>query len=238
MWIFNNCYLLLSYLRLHLGDKVTVNQLSQIKKAKKIVCVPFKDSIEGISGDIFDVFLKPYFLNQHKPMKKGDIFVARGGMRAVEFKVLDIEIEGTDDSSEDYGIITSDTEIVYNEEPLSRDEDDRINEVGYHDVGGCRRQLSQIRELIELPLRHPQVFRTLGIPPPKGVLMYGPPGSGKTLIAKAVAAETGASFYNVNGPEIMSKLAGESESNLRKVKSTQKYCCIPLTVYIDYYHIC
>jgi transitional endoplasmic reticulum ATPase len=75
---------------------------------------------------------------------------------------------------------------------------------------------SQIRELVELPLRHPQLFKSLGIKPPKGLLMYGPPGSGKTLIARAVANETGAFFFLINGPEIMSKMAGESEDNLRK----------------------
>ena len=74
----------------------------------------------------------------------------------------------------------------------------------------------QIRELVELPLRHPQLFKSLGIKPPKGLLMYGPPGSGKTLIARAVANETGAFFFLINGPEIMSKMAGESEDNLRK----------------------
>ena len=70
--------------------------------------------------------------------------------------------------------------------------------------------------MIELPLRHPQLFKTLGVKPPKGVLLYGPPGTGKTLIAKAISNETGAFFFIINGPEIMSKMAGEAESNLRK----------------------
>ena len=69
-------------------------------------------------------------------------------------------------------------------------------------MGGCKRQLAEIRELVELPLRHPKIFHAVGIPPPKGVLMYGPPGSGKTTIAKAVAAETGAFFFLINGPEV------------------------------------
>lgn len=73
-----------------------------------------------------------------------------------------------------------------------------------------------IKEMVELPLRHPQLFKTLGVKPPRGILLYGPPGTGKTLIARAVANETGAFFFLINGPEIMSKLAGESESNLRK----------------------
>lgn len=93
---------------------------------------------------------------------------------------------------------------------------DRMADVGYEDIGGCRKQLEKIREMIELPLRHPSLFKTLGIKPPRGVLLYGPPGSGKTLIARAVANETGAFFFLINGPEIMSKMAGESEANLRR----------------------
>ena len=73
-------------------------------------------------------------------------------------------------------------------------------------------------QMVELPLRHPQLFRAIGVKPPRGILLYGPPGTGKTLIARAVANETGAFFFLINGPEIMSKMAGESESNLRKGK--------------------
>ena len=79
-----------------------------------------------------------------------------------------------------------------------------------------RKQLAKIREMIELPLRHPQLFKTLGVKPPKGVLLFGPPGSGKTLIAKAIANETGAFFFLLNGPEIMSKMQGQAEANLRQ----------------------
>ena len=105
-------------------------------------------------------------------------------------------------------------------------------EIGYDDIGGCDKQLAQIRELVELPLRHPQIFQSVGIPPPKGVLLYGPPGSGKTIIAKAVAEETGAFFFLLNGPEIMSKLAGESESNLRKAFETAEKNA-PSIIFID-----
>jgi len=76
--------------------------------------------------------------------------------------------------------------------------------------------MANIREIIELPLRHPNLFRVLGVKPPKGILLFGPPGCGKTLIAKAIASETGAFFFIVNGPEIMSKMQGEAENNLRK----------------------
>ena len=101
-------------------------------------------------------------------------------------------------------------------EPINRDDENDAEEIGYDDIGGCRKQMAKIREMIELPLRHPQLFKTLGVKPPKGVLLYGPPGSGKTLIAKAIANETGAFFFLLNGPEIMSSKPGEAEENLRK----------------------
>merc|ERR1719331_2693196 len=107
-----------------------------------------------------------------------------------------------------------------------------LDDVGYDDVGGVRKQMAQIRELVELPLRHPTLFKTIGIKPPRGILLYGPPGSGKTLIARAVANETGAFFFLINGPEVMSKLAGESESNLRKAfEEAEKNA--PSIIFID-----
>lgn len=138
--------------------------------------------------------------------------------------------------------VAQDTVIHCEGEPVKREEEDQaLNEVGYDDIGGVRKQLAQIREQVELPLRHPQLFKAIGVKPPRGILLFGPPGwlratfaipfyfsltflvlvwnclgTGKTLIARAVANETGAFFFLINGPEIMSKMAGESESNLRK----------------------
>jgi transitional endoplasmic reticulum ATPase len=154
-------------------------------------------------------FLKPYFLEAYRPVRKDDLFLVRGGMRSVEFKIVEVD-------PGDYCIVAPDTVIFCEGEPIKRDDEERLDDVGYDDIGGVRKQMAQIRELVELPLRHPQLFKSLGIKPPKGLLMYGPPGSGKTLIARAVANETGAFFFLINGPEIMSKMAGESEDNLRK----------------------
>lgn len=216
--------------RIRLGDTVSITALPDIKFAKTVQVLPFKDTVEGISGDLKDVYVTPYFEGKCRPLRVGDMFMARGGMRAVEFKVM--AIEGSDGEELTYGLVGPDTEVDCEGDALGRDEDERLDEVGYDDIGGCNRQLAQIRELVELPLRHPQIFRTVGIPPPKGVLMYGPPGSGKTMIAKAVAAETGAYFFLLNGPEVMSKLAGESESNLRKAfEEAEKNA--PSIIFID-----
>ena len=146
-------------------------------------------------------------------------------MRSVEFKVVETE-------PAPYCIVAPDTSIFCEGEPIKREDEEKLDDVGYDDVGGVRKQLAQIRELVELPLRHPSLFKTIGVKPPKGILLYGPPGSGKTLIARAVANETGAFFILINGPEIMSKLAGESESNLRKAfEEAEKNS--PAIVFID-----
>ncbi|KAG1660301.1 hypothetical protein FOA52_003322 [Chlamydomonas sp. UWO 241] len=212
-------------LRVRLADVVSVHQCTDVKYGKRIHVLPLDDTIEGITGNLFDAFLKPYFLEAYRPVRKGDTFLARGGMRSVEFKVVE-----TDPA--DYCIVAPDTEIFCEGEPIKREDEEKLDEIGYDDVGGVRKQLAQIRELVELPLRHPALFKTIGVKPPKGILLYGPPGSGKTLIARAVANETGAFFIIVNGPEIMSKMAGESESNLRKVfEEAEKNA--PAIIFID-----
>lgn len=212
-------------LRVRLGDIISVHQCPDVKYGKRVHVLPFEDTIEGISGNLFDAFLKPYFVEAYRPLRKGDTFLVRGGMRTVEFKVVE-----TDPG--DYCIVAPDTEIFCEGEPIIREDEEKLDDVGYDDVGGVRKQMAQIRELVELPLRHPQLFKTIGVKPPKGILLYGPPGSGKTLIARAVANETGAFFFLINGPEIMSKLAGESESNLRKAfEEAEKNA--PAIIFID-----
>ncbi|KAJ3709562.1 P-loop containing nucleoside triphosphate hydrolase protein [Lentinula guzmanii] len=213
-------------LRVKLGDLVNVHAANDIKYGKRVHILPFDDSIEGLSGNIFDVYLKPYFLEAYRPVRKGDTFLVRGGMRTVEFKVME-----TDPA--EYCIVAQDTVIHTEGDPVKReDEESNLNDVGYDDIGGCRKQMAQIRELVELPLRHPQLFKSIGIKPPRGILMFGPPGTGKTLMARAVANETGAFFFLINGPEIMSKMAGESESNLRKAfEEAEKNS--PAIIFID-----
>lgn len=213
-------------LRVRLGDIVSIQPCPDVKYGKRVHILPIDDTVEGLTGNLFEVYLKPYFLEAYRPVHKGDIFLVRGGMRAVEFKVVE-----TDPAP--YCIVAPDTVIHCEGEPVKREEEEEaLNEVGYDDIGGCRKQLAQIKEMVELPLRHPQLFKAIGVKPPRGILLYGPPGTGKTLIARAVANETGAFFFLINGPEIMSKLAGESESNLRKAfEEAEKNA--PAIIFID-----
>ncbi len=107
-----------------------------------------------------------------------------------------------------------------------------IPKVTYEDIGGLDREISRVREMIELPLKHPELFERLGVEAPKGVLLHGPPGTGKTLLAKAVANETNANFYHIGGPEIMSKFYGESEERLREIfKEAEENA--PSIIFID-----
>merc|ERR1712226_1564053 len=213
-------------LRVRLGDVISVSACPDVKYGKRVYILPIDDSVEGLTGNWFEVYLKPYFLEAYRPIHKDDTFVVRGGMRAVEFKVIE-----TDPAP--FCIVAPDTVIHCEGEPVKReDEEDALNSIGYDDVGGCRKQLASIKEMVELPLRHPSLFKAIGVKPPRGILLYGPPGTGKTLMARAVANETGSFFFLINGPEIMSKLAGESESNLRKAfEEAEKNA--PAIIFID-----
>ncbi|KEP66998.1 UNVERIFIED_CONTAM: cell division protein CDC48CY [Hammondia hammondi] len=217
-------------LRVKLGDMVHVSACPDCPYGKRIHVLPLDDTIEGITGNLFDIYLKPYFMEAYRPVRKGDLFLVRGGFRPVEFKESLKKVVGVDPG--EFCIVAPDTVIHCEGDPVKREEEERLDEVGYDDIGGCRKQMAQIREMIELPLRHPTLFKTLGVKPPRGVLLYGPPGSGKTLIAKAVANETGAFFFLINGPEVMSKMAGEAESNLRRAfEEAEKNA--PAIIFID-----
>ncbi|KAF4671507.1 AAA ATPase cdc48 [Perkinsus chesapeaki] len=212
-------------LKVRLGDIVGVYAAGDVPYGKRIHVLPFDDTIEGITGNLFDTYLKPYFQEAYRPVRQGDYFLVRGGFRPVEFKVVGVD-------PGEYCIVAPDTVIHCEGEPIHREDEERLDDVGYDDIGGCRKQMAQIREMIELPLRHPQLFKTLGVKPPRGVLLYGPPGCGKTLIARAIANETGAFFFLINGPEVMSKMAGEAESNLRKAfEEAEKNA--PAIIFID-----
>ena len=126
-------------------------------------------------------------------------------------------------------MIEASTKVELSEKPTAVE---NIPRISYEDIGGMKDVIQKVREMIELPLRHPELFERLGVEAPKGVLLYGPPGTGKTLLAKAVASETNAHFISISGPEIMSKFYGESEQNLReKFEEAQKNA--PSIIFID-----
>ena len=132
-------------------------------------------------------------------------------------------------------IINDSTKITVSEEnakALQISKEGGVPSITYEDIGGFRDEVARVREMIELPLRHPELFKRLGVEAPKGVLLHGPPGTGKTLLAKAVANETNANFYTIGGPEIMSKYHGESEERLRNVfQEAEKNA--PSIIFID-----
>ncbi|KAK7059250.1 P-loop containing nucleoside triphosphate hydrolase protein [Favolaschia claudopus] len=182
-------------LRVKLGDLVSLHPCLDIKYDKRAHILPFDDSVEG---NIFDVYLKPYFLEAYRSVRKGDTFLVRGGMRTVEFKVME-----TDPA--EFCIVAQDTVIHPEGDTFKReDAESNLNDVGYDGIGGYRKRMTQICELVELPLFHRYQA-------PRGILMFGPPRTGKTLMSRAVANETGAFFFLINGPEIISKMAGRSE---------------------------
>ena len=212
-------------LRVRLGDVVSVHPCPDIPTGNKVHILPIDDTIEGITGNLTQTYLIPYFKDCYRPVRKGDTFLVRGGFKAVEFKVVEVD-------PGEFCIVSPNTMLFDEGEPIKRADEEQLDGVGYDDIGGCRKQMAQIREMIELPLRHPTLFKTLGVKPPRGVLLFGPPGSGKTLIARAIANETGAFFFLLNGPEIMSKMAGEAEANLRKAfEEAEKNS--PAIIFID-----
>ena len=131
----------------------------------------------------------------------------------------------------DVVIVSRDTKVEFTDRKPKQSTGE-IPKVSYEDIGGLDREIAKVREMIELPLKHPELFERLGVEAPKGVLLHGPPGTGKTLLAKAVANETNASFYHIGGPEIMSKFYGESEERLREIfKEAQENA--PSIIFID-----
>lgn len=150
-------------------DIVSVRAAEDVPNLDKIHVLPLDDTIEGITGDLASTYLIPYFKDAYRPVKKGDLFIVRGGFKSVEFKVVATE-------PKEYGLVAPNTMLFTEGEPIKREDEEKLDDVGYDDIGGCRKQMAQIREMIELPLRHPQLFKTLGVKPPRGVLLFGPPG--------------------------------------------------------------
>ena len=230
-----------------IGDLIKVRK-ADVKEAKHVVVAPAQSGIT--------LHMHPEFLKKNlymRPMTKGDIFVPSSvvSRRSVDpfeeiFKSFGIDVEmmtpfGSFGSEVKMIVIktvpdgivriTEDTEIEIKPQTV-KIEETKLPTVTYEDIGGLHEEIKKVREMIELPLKHPELFERLGVEPPKGVLLHGPPGTGKTLLAKAVANEAGAHFISLAGPEIMSKWYGQSEENLRKVfDEAQKNA--PSIIFID-----
>jgi len=216
-----------------IGEYVELQKI-EVKEAKKVVVAP---SQKGISIRAPAGIFKQGLLG--RATIKGDIISLGGTRRRRQamsdsplfneiFNIMNENMSGfglgdlkfvvADSSPKGAVIITENTEVEFNPEAIEiKEESITSADVSYEDIGGMDDEISKIREMVELPLKHPELFEQLGIEPPKGVLLHGPPGTGKTLLARAVANETNSNFTVINGPEIMSKFYGESEQNLRKI---------------------
>lgn len=192
-----------------IGDRIEIRPVEDEVEAQRVLIAPPEDLTRQMPINYNQASLKligfPAMKNDTIPIVAGLPFMQQ---QLVAFKVVDIE-------PAEAVIITSDTEIEFSDKPAEGFEG--VRKISYEDIGGLKGELQNVRETIELPMRHPELFRKLGIDPPKGVLLYGPPGTGKTLIAKAVANESGAHFISIAGPEVISKYYGESEQRLREI---------------------
>lgn len=189
--------------RAEVDDRVLVKKI-EAKPAIKVVLAPLADEMLCLGSDT--ALLLPRI--QGFPVTAGDkVSIPISEARSEEFQVL-----GTVPA--DTVIIGANTKIEIRKKPTGKVDSSRVT---YNEIGGLREQIKKVREMVELPLKYPQVFERLGVDPPRGILLVGPPGSGKTLLARAVANETGANFQVVNGPEIMHKYYGESEAKLRAI---------------------
>ncbi len=197
--------------RLQKNTGTRIDDTIEIRKVKaevaqNVVLAPSNFPIKN--NPRFESFVKRK-LNNYPITLNDYIFISIGISREITFKVINMRPNGV-------CIIKQDT-ILNISDRITEEAETGIKYISYEDVGGLDKEIQRVREMVELPLRHPSLFKRLGIDPPKGVLLRGPPGCGKTLLAKAVANESEAHFISINGPEIMSKFYGESEKKLRKI---------------------
>ncbi len=200
-----------------IDDRVRIRKV-EAKPAEKIVIAP-TEPVRIMGGEAYLLRLL-----EGRPVKRGQKIRVEVFGHVLTFVIVSTKPSGV-------VIVNRNTVIDLKEKPV---EEVRRNvpNVTYEDIGGLKRELRLVREMIELPLKHPELFQRLGIEPPKGVLLYGPPGTGKTLIAKAVANEVDAHFISISGPEIMSKYYGESEQRLREIFEEAKENA-PSIIFID-----
>ena len=235
-----------------IGEAVKVSK-AEVKEAKKLIIAPAQKNIM--------VQAEPENLRRGllgRAVVKGDLVVLGGVQRRRDMLSEELGAEFGDMLGDMFGnmgfgqlgggftqikflvvnaapsqpvIITENTQVTLNPKAVEITEES-IPEITYEDIGGLTEEIKKIREMVEIPMRHPEIFERLAIEPPKGVLLHGPPGTGKTLLAKAVANETEASFILLNGPEIMSKFYGESEKKIRDIFEEAEKTA-PAIIFID-----
>jgi transitional endoplasmic reticulum ATPase len=197
-----------------IGERVTIRK-AEAEKADSLVLAPPEEASVQFGSDAAGM-VKRQILK--RPVVERDIVPVmsstnhpfmRSPGQAIPLIAVETDPEGV-------ALVTEDTDVELREEPISGFEKTGGG-ITYEDIGGLQNEIQRVREMVELPMKHPQIFRKLGIEPPQGVLLHGPPGTGKTLLAKAVANETSASFFSIAGPEIISKYYGESEQQLREI---------------------
>jgi transitional endoplasmic reticulum ATPase len=201
-----------------IDEKVAIRKVT-VKEARKISFAP-TESLRIMGGE--------EFLSQSlegRAVTRGDVIQINVMGRKIDLIVVSFT------PTSDAVLVHRTTEVKISEKPV-KEGTSNIPKVTYEDIGGLGEEVKRVREMIELPLRHPELFERLGVEAPKGVLLHGPPGTGKTLLAKAVAGETSANFVTIGGPEIMSKFYGESEERLREIfKQAQENA--PTIIFID-----
>ncbi|MDD2411006.1 MAG: CDC48 family AAA ATPase [Candidatus Methanomethylophilaceae archaeon] len=201
-----------------MDEKVAIKKITA-KNATKITFSP-TDQLRLQGGD---EYLKQVF--EGRAFSKGDVIALNVMGNKMELVVTSFAPSG------EAAMMTSATQVKVSEKPADAATGD-IPKVSYDDIGGLGDAVNRIREMVELPLKHPELFKRLGIEAPKGVLLHGPPGTGKTMLAKAVAGETSSNFVYIGGPEIMSKFYGESEEKLREIfKDAEENA--PSIIFID-----
>ena len=212
-----------------IGDRVKIRK-AKFADAQKIILAPPSGSNMHYGDDAADMIRRQTL---KRPVVAGDILpIMSSGAHPFMGRMEAVPLVVTETHPADVVVICEKTEIVLLEKPVKSVGSVKATGTTYENVGGLRAEVQRVREMIELPMKHPEVFQKLGIEPPKGVLLYGPPGTGKTLIAKAVANESGANFFSIAGPEIMSKYYGESEQRLREIfDDAQK--AAPSIIFID-----
>jgi len=205
-----------------IGDIVAISKAQNVVPGERVVLAPTEDFIPHEYTGYIAEHIKSEMLN--KPLARGEVILVPIYAGALRLAVI-----STSPSTAVY--ITERTNIVIKPEPV-KEIAERIPRITWEDIGDLEEAKARLREIVELPMRHPELFRHLGIEPPKGVLLYGPPGVGKTLLAKALANEVGAYFIAINGPEIMSKFYGESEQRLREIFEEARKNA-PAIIFID-----